>query len=415
MSVALSTYATVEAVIDARAVTTVFQPIVRLDAKEREIVGMEAFSRGPKGSPWETPLALFTAARETGRGAELDWICRARAYRTAINGGLPDGIALFVNTAPEAVTEPCPPDLLDTIRAAQLRLRVCTDLPARGLDDPAGLLRAAAACRRIGWGVALDDVGADPAALALLWLVRPDVVKVDRPLPTDPEQDDSAHLTTAVTAYAERTGAAVVAEGIETEAQLATARSLGATLGQGWHFGRPGPVAKHGRLHRPGQGIPAVAVPETPAGTPYDVVTRVHPPAEATKRVLLGTSHLLEARAVDAAEPPVLLATFQHAATFTAATKERYARYAKSAAMVVAFGTDLPPRPADGVHGVTISGAEPLRSEWTVIAVGPHFTGALVARDLGDTGPDLDRRFSYVVTHERDLVLAAARVLLNRL
>ena len=47
--------------------------------------------------------------------------------------------------------------------------------------------------------------------------------------------------------------------------------------------------------------------------------------------------------------------------------------------------------------------------------VGPHFAGALVARDLGDGGPDLERRFDYVLTYERDLVVDVAGALLARI
>jgi hypothetical protein len=47
--------------------------------------------------------------------------------------------------------------------------------------------------------------------------------------------------------------------------------------------------------------------------------------------------------------------------------------------------------------------------------VGPHFAAALVARDRGDDGPDADRRFDFVITHDRDLVLRAAEPLLDRL
>ena len=46
-------------------------------------------------------------------------------------------------------------------------------------------------------------------------------------------------------------------------------------------------------------------------------------------------------------------------------------------------------------------------------AVGPQFVGALVARDLGDSGPEPDRRFAYALTYDRELVLAAARTLLH--
>jgi hypothetical protein len=50
-----------------------------------------------------------------------------------------------------------------------------------------------------------------------------------------------------------------------------------------------------------------------------------------------------------------------------------------------------------------------------VIVVGPYFTAALVARDLGDGGREDRRRFDYALTYDRPLVLEAARALLRRL
>ncbi len=46
--------------------------------------------------------------------------------------------------------------------------------------------------------------------------------------------------------------------------------------------------------------------------------------------------------------------------------------------------------------------------------VGPHFAAPLVARDLGDDGPDAQRTFHYVLTYDRDLVLEIARSLMTR-
>ena len=57
----------------------------------------------------------------------------------------------------------------------------------------------------------------------------------------------------------------------------------------------------------------------------------------------------------------------------------------------------------------------PLRGEWTVIIVGAHYTGALIAEDLGDSGPDLQRRYLFALTHDHDIVLAAATALLGRI
>jgi DICT domain-containing protein len=75
----------------------------------------------------------------------------------------------------------------------------------------------------------------------------------------------------------------------------------------------------------------------------------------------------------------------------------------------------MPATPAPGVRGASLAPGDPLRGEWAVIMVGPHFAAALVARDCGDDGPDVDRRFDVVITHDRDLVVRAAQPLLDRL
>ncbi|GAA2361197.1 hypothetical protein GCM10010170_056470 [Dactylosporangium salmoneum] len=409
---------TVGDVIDARAITTVFQPIVRLDSwnhRRHEVVGYEALTRGPAGTPWEEPLRLFAAAAEAGRLAELDWVCRAGAYRAAIDAGLPVGLTLFVNAEPAALGAPCPPDLAPTILDAQLRLRVVTEMTERAIaDDPAALLTAAEACRGSGWGVALDDVGAEPASLSVMPFVHPDVVKLDRHLTQQPGGAYAARVVNAVVAYAERTGAAVLAEGIETEQHLAGALGLGATLGQGWLFDRPGPLPPDVAERRCSLSVPLVAPPAPTGGrTPYEIVAARRPTAEATKRMLLPLSHYLETKAQDPAEPPMLLASFQEGAHFTRATARRYSAIAETAALVAVLGTELPSAPAPGVRGTAFAGNDPLRGEWNVIVVGPHFAGALVARDLADTGPQERRRFTYALTYDRDLVLDAARALLH--
>jgi DICT domain-containing protein len=60
---------------------------------------------------------------------------------------------------------------------------------------------------------------------------------------------------------------------------------------------------------------------------------------------------------------------------------------------------------------VTLPPGDSLIQQWNVIVVGAHFAGALIARDCEDTGPDRSRRFDYVVTHDRALVLRAARAM----
>jgi len=67
------------------------------------------------------------------------------------------------------------------------------------------------------------------------------------------------------------------------------------------------------------------------------------------------------------------------------------------------------------VRGAALAHDDPVRGEWDVIVLGPHFSAALVARDLGDDGPEPERRFDFAVTYERSLVLEAALSAMSRI
>jgi DICT domain-containing protein len=109
----------------------------------------------------------------------------------------------------------------------------------------------------------------------------------------------------------------------------------------------------------------------------------------------------------------VLLACFQEERHFTPLTARRFSAVAERSPLVAAFGVGLPDEPVAGVRGAHLGFDDPLRGEWNVIVIGPHHAAALVARDLGDEGPDQGRRFDFAVTHDRRLVVEAARSLLH--
>ena len=112
--------------------------------------------------------------------------------------------------------------------------------------------------------------------------------------------------------------------------------------------------------------------------------------------------------------PPVVVSSFQTASRFTRATERRYRSLAERCPLVCAIGLDLSPDRHPALRAVSLDAGDPLLDEWTVTVVGNHFAAALIARDMGDDGPDHDRRFEFVVTHDRDLVTAAARSLMVR-
>src|SRR3954451_21962486 len=213
----------------------------------------------PGGSPRSTaPAAPPPSAGAGGRAAPAA-PCRTAAFRGAVGADLVTPLSVFVNVEPEVLDTAPLAELLEIAEQAPGRLQVVLKITERALAArPAELLRTVERVRSVGWGIAVDDVGAESLSLAFLPLLRPDVVKLDLRLVQERPGPEIAEIMNAVNAYAERSGALVLAEGIETEQHLAMARALGATLGQGWLFGRPGagPVADRpvAALTLPGAG-----------------------------------------------------------------------------------------------------------------------------------------------------------------
>jgi EAL domain-containing protein (putative c-di-GMP-specific phosphodiesterase class I) len=400
-------------IIDGRMVRAVFQPLI--DLASGDVVGFEALARGPAGSMLESPGALFEAAYGIGRVAELDWVCRAAAFEAAARAELDPALRLFVNCEPASLGVACPDDLWPVVDVAERRLRVVMEVTERAVArDPAGLLGAVARARAVGWGVALDDVGAEPASLAVMPFVRPDVIKLDLRLVQGRTTAEVARIVNAVRAQAELTGARILAEGIETRRHAEIARTLGATIAQGYLYGRPGVLPTGSRPTRAAVEL-LQEPPATDTRTPFEIVAAERATERAPKDLLLPMSKHIEHKALDAAEPGVLLACFQEAGHFTPATRVRFRWLSARVALAGALGVGMPPTPAPGVRGAALHPGDPLRGEWDVIMVGPHFAAALVARDCGDDGPDADRRFDFVITHDRGLVVRAAQPLLDKL
>jgi hypothetical protein len=246
------------------------------------------------------------------------------------------------------------------------------------------------------------------------------VIKLDRSLTQGiaPEAE-SARVINAVRAASERTGATILAEGIETEAHLSRAVAMGAKLGQGWLFGRPGPLdltgADAGRKASGPMRLPQRPAEGRDTRTPFDRIAEADSTLIGDKRLLLSLSHQLEQEVLTVEGEAVLLSTFQDARFFTDSMRRRYETFAKKASLVGALGVGLPQQPGEGVRGAGLRPDDPLGGEWDVVVIGPHFAGAFVARDLGDAGPDPERRFEYFMTYRRDLVTRAAQALLRHL
>jgi EAL domain-containing protein (putative c-di-GMP-specific phosphodiesterase class I) len=404
---------TIGEVIDRRAIRTLFQKVIHLDSGE--VVGFEALSRGPVGTSLESPLALLAAARDAGRLGELDWLCRAQALVTAATARLGKDVSWLVNVEPAGLALECPQHLRPLLDAASRSLRVILEVVERDVEGHVtNLLHTADKARQDSWGVALDDVGAEEGSLALLPFLRPDLVKLDMSLVRDVPQRSAAAISSAVLANAERTGAVILAEGIETAEQERLARVFGATYAQGYRYGRPGPLPAS--LPSPVHPIP-LRQRLAPLGdnTPFDVLSEALPVQQAAKSELLHISQHLEGQAGRGVDASVLLACFQDRRFFSAAKRARYEELSTSNALTVVLADDLDDFAGPRYHTAAIKPGSRLGQEWVVIVINPHYSAAFVARDCADPGPDGGRRFDYVYTHDRDAVVCAARAFLKEL
>jgi EAL domain-containing protein (putative c-di-GMP-specific phosphodiesterase class I) len=239
--------APLHSLVEARRVTTHFQPI--FSVRRKSVVGLEALSRGvgPAGD-LISPAVLFKQAAAEGIAGAVEDLCRESAVRNFHRlRARPEELLLFLNLDLTGMSRPAAlaAQLETLIRTPGLDPRsVGVEFLESRLDDVGRFGELASALRERGFLVVLDDVGAGHSNLDRIPLFRPDVIKIDRSLVTGVESDFYKQETfKSLVSLSRRIGALVVAEGIETEAEAVTVLELGADLLQGFFLGRPSAAA----------------------------------------------------------------------------------------------------------------------------------------------------------------------------
>jgi EAL domain-containing protein (putative c-di-GMP-specific phosphodiesterase class I) len=217
------------------AITAAYQPI--FDLGTGALVGLEALARiGVE--PARAPDVWLLEAEAAGLRIELE----LAAVRVALAGleAVPDGSYLSLNLSPGAATSPQLAEALAAAPVDRLVIEVTEHAP---VDDYEALLTFVSRLRRRGARLAVDDAGAGFASMHHIVRLVPDIIKLDVSLTSAIDRDPARQaLASALISFAGDIGGTIVAEGIETEAELRTLRSLGAHYGQGFHLGRPGPL-----------------------------------------------------------------------------------------------------------------------------------------------------------------------------
>lgn len=209
------------------------QPIVNLSTGE--VVGYESLIRGKPSSSWTSPAQLFEEARNRGLEAELEMQCRTLGLEWG-HRHLNSEQMLFLNINGDYAHVPINTDKLQ-LGPTRIALEISE---SQNILENADYLQQIHRWREEGYLLVLDDYGVGYAGLGLLLTVQPHIAKIDRLLIAGVEHDQMRQsMITHFRELALDQGVSLVAEGIETEAELRTIQKLGIPFGQGFFLGQP--------------------------------------------------------------------------------------------------------------------------------------------------------------------------------
>lgn len=210
----------------------VFQPIQ--DIHSREIVGFESLARFSTPEP-KSPNVWFDQAKSVGMACELELMAISQALDEARH--FPQRCYLSVNLSPETILEA---DLESAIPVSN-RDNVLVEVTEHStIDDYEQVAAALEPLRADGVKLAVDDAGAGYASFRHILALAPDIIKLDMSITRDIDSDFRKQaLAKSLIAFAEATGSEIIAEGVETGAELRELRALGIHKAQGYLIEKP--------------------------------------------------------------------------------------------------------------------------------------------------------------------------------
>lgn len=233
-------YVDLVSLLHNRSLSALFQPII--DLKTAGIIAHEGLIRGPSGSLLHSPLSLFTAARAYGMAAEVEYLCRRVVLESFANQGVNGKI--FLNISPDILVQQGTRtgETLKYIQELGLKpeqviIEITENMPT---IDYAELRNVALHYRNMGFEIAIDDLGEGFSGLRLWSELHPNYVKIDQHFISNIHQDSIKHqFVRSFQEIAQKSGALVIAEGIEQVSELAAICDIGIALGQGYLIGMP--------------------------------------------------------------------------------------------------------------------------------------------------------------------------------
>lgn len=224
----------IDKVLQEQQFHPVFQPIVDLEA--RRVVGYEVLTRFTDGT---RPDLRFTEAARLGVGIDLEVATLKAALEAAV--GLPSNAWISLNVSPSLVLDT--DDLGEALANADRA--IVLELTEHDRIDDYGEIREALGRLGSTTKLSVDDAGSGFASLRHVLALEPDFVKLDHSWVTGLHGDPARQaLVAGLEYFASEAGCRLIAEGIETELDLAACQKLDVELGQGYLLGRPDTVER---------------------------------------------------------------------------------------------------------------------------------------------------------------------------
>lgn len=227
-------------ILNKKDVTSLFQPII--DLQNQGILGWEALTRGPKDSPFHSPLTLFDMAEKLGKLFPLEKLCRESAIMNF--GQVLPHQKLFLNIHPRTIGDPnfSPGETMRLLAKCGLQPEnIVFEITERhSVKDFKNFHQTMEHYRSQGYNIAIDDAGTGYSGLCTIAEIKPDYIKLDKSFIDDIDTNKvSRALIETFTDFANKIGARVIVEGVETQGQALAIMDMGVHLGQGYFFARP--------------------------------------------------------------------------------------------------------------------------------------------------------------------------------
>ena len=226
----------IEKVIANQAFHVRYQPIYRLN--DETVAGFESLARF-EAEPYRSPDKWFAEADEVGLGEELE-IALARKALEALRE-FPKDVLLSVNLSPATIMTSSFAQLFAALQLERVVLEVTEHAAVANYTELSARLHP---FRLRGLRLAVDDAGAGHSSFRHVLDLRPDTIKLDMSLTRNIDRDRGRQaLASALSMFGRAMGSQIVAEGVESEAELDALRRVGVTKVQGYLTGRPMPLA----------------------------------------------------------------------------------------------------------------------------------------------------------------------------